>query len=493
MAALGARALEKGCAMIDKREILETASALRLLPNVVEKDYVLGWLLAGINSHPELAASWVFKGGTCLKKCYFETYRFSEDLDFTLQDESQIDEGFLRRVLGDVIEWVADESGLLLPFDQLGFDIYENPRGRLSCQGKIGYRGPVSPGSSAGGWPKIKLDLTADEHLVLPAVRREVFHPYTDRPRDGMWINCYAYEEAFGEKVRALGERTRPRDLYDVVNLYRHGDTRPSASVLRDVLEQKCAYKGIALPTIVSLEPHRADLEAMWENMLAHQLPVLPPVADFWAELPEIFTWLMGRTEEPQRERIKAESSEITIRSRVLPTAVPTRSRVPLEVIRFAAANHLCVDLTYDGSLRRIEPYSLRQTAEGHFVLHAIRSDSGEHRSYRVDKIQGAVVTNQSFTPRYLVELSTEGPLPVASSLVRPSSIGRFAQQSRPSSNARSLAPARSDGPTYVYRCATCGKTFNRKSMDSTLNRHKNGKTGFDCFGTYGTYVKTKY
>jgi len=39
-------------------------------------------------------------------------------------------------------------------------------------------------------------------------------------------------------------------------------------------------------------------------------------------------------------------------------------------------------------------------------VLHAIRSDSGEHRSYRVDKIQGAVVTNQSFTPRYLVELS---------------------------------------------------------------------------------------
>jgi predicted nucleotidyltransferase component of viral defense system len=55
--------------MIDKREILETASALRLLPHVVEKDYVLGWLLAGINAHPALATSWVFKGGTCLKKC----------------------------------------------------------------------------------------------------------------------------------------------------------------------------------------------------------------------------------------------------------------------------------------------------------------------------------------------------------------------------------------------------------------------------------------
>jgi hypothetical protein len=163
--------------MIDKREILETASALRLLPHVVEKDYVLGWLLAGINAHPALATSWVFKGGTCLKKCYFETYRFSEDLDFTLRDEVQIDEGFLRRVLGEVVAWVADESGLVLPADQVGFDIYRNPRGRLSCQGKVGYRGPVSPGSSAGGWPKIKLDLTADEHLVMPGVRREVFHP----------------------------------------------------------------------------------------------------------------------------------------------------------------------------------------------------------------------------------------------------------------------------------------------------------------------------
>ena len=89
--------------MIDKREVLEAASALGLLPSVVEKDYVLGWLLAGINAHPALAEAWVFKGGTCLKKCYFETYRFSEDLDFTLRDEGQLEEGFLRHVLGEVI------------------------------------------------------------------------------------------------------------------------------------------------------------------------------------------------------------------------------------------------------------------------------------------------------------------------------------------------------------------------------------------------------
>jgi Nucleotidyl transferase AbiEii toxin, Type IV TA system len=158
--------------MIDKREILDAASTFRLLPNVVEKDYILGWLLAGINAHDDLSESWVFKGGTCLKKCYFETYRFSEDLDFTLRDEAQLDEDFLRTTLQDVVAWVTDQSGLPIPPDQLEFDIYTNPRGRLSCQGKVAYRGPVSP--TSGGWPKIKLDLTADEKLVLPAVRREV-------------------------------------------------------------------------------------------------------------------------------------------------------------------------------------------------------------------------------------------------------------------------------------------------------------------------------
>jgi len=62
-----------------------------LRDDVVEKDYVLGWLLWGIGSNRSLGASWVFKGGTCLKKCYIETYRFSEDLDFTVLPDGPIE------------------------------------------------------------------------------------------------------------------------------------------------------------------------------------------------------------------------------------------------------------------------------------------------------------------------------------------------------------------------------------------------------------------
>ena len=89
--------------MIDVAEIQAIATDLALSPEVVEKDYVLGWLLAGIAAHPAMATSWVFKGGTCLKKCYFETYRFSEDLDFTLTDAEMTEIGALKRPDGRIV------------------------------------------------------------------------------------------------------------------------------------------------------------------------------------------------------------------------------------------------------------------------------------------------------------------------------------------------------------------------------------------------------
>ncbi len=52
--------------MIPKQEVMALAAELQLQANVVEKDYVLGWLLAGIAAHPEIGPRWVFKGGSCL-------------------------------------------------------------------------------------------------------------------------------------------------------------------------------------------------------------------------------------------------------------------------------------------------------------------------------------------------------------------------------------------------------------------------------------------
>ena len=50
--------------MIDRQELSEFARELSLALNVVEKDYVLGWLLAGISAHEVLVGCWVLKVGT---------------------------------------------------------------------------------------------------------------------------------------------------------------------------------------------------------------------------------------------------------------------------------------------------------------------------------------------------------------------------------------------------------------------------------------------
>ena len=70
--------------MIAKQELMQLRGEWQLDVGVIEKDYVLGWVLAAIAAEPALADRWIFKGGTCLRKCYYETYRFSEDLDFTV-------------------------------------------------------------------------------------------------------------------------------------------------------------------------------------------------------------------------------------------------------------------------------------------------------------------------------------------------------------------------------------------------------------------------
>ena len=65
-------------------------------------------------------------------------------------------------------------------------DVYENPRGTISREGTIAYRGPVSPRGK--NIPRIKLDLTADERVVLAPVRLPIFHPYSDESEGGIEV-----------------------------------------------------------------------------------------------------------------------------------------------------------------------------------------------------------------------------------------------------------------------------------------------------------------
>lgn len=449
--------------MIGRQEILERAGELSLRPDIVEKDYVLGWLLAGIAAHPVLSVSWVFKGGTCLKKVHFETYRYSEDLDFTLTDGSQAAPGFLTERFAEIAEWVYSESGIEVPAERSRFKAYSNKHGGVNLEGRVYYRGPLRPG---GDVPRIKLDLTTDEVLVLEPMLLPASHPYSDARHGPILVRSYPYPEVFAEKLRALAERGRPRDLYDVIHLYRRAAPGDLAQTVRRVLVEKCRYKGLPVPDLPAIEAHHDTMRSSWEAMLKHQLLHLPPFEKFWGELPALLAWLEGR------EEIRALEPH--------PWAGGEPIRGGLEIVRFAATNHLCVELDYekdDGTRTQptVAAYSLRRTSAGDVFLYADTAEGQELRSYRVDRIYGARVADRSFVPRFQIELTPHG------------------YQSIPASPARSDTTTRGEaGPIYVFECSLCGKKFRRKRRDGRLRAHKDTH-GDPCAGRTGYYVETIY
>ena len=159
--------------MITRADIDDRVRLWGLREDVVEKDYVLGWVLWGIGTDPLLHRSWVFKGGTCLKKCYIETYRFSEDLDFTVLEDGPIGQAEVLEAISSVLDRVNQESGVDFA---LAPPVYlSRPLGR-SAEVRVYYRGP----RNTPGPARIKFDLTMDEKVVCPPVLRPVSHDYPD-------------------------------------------------------------------------------------------------------------------------------------------------------------------------------------------------------------------------------------------------------------------------------------------------------------------------
>jgi predicted nucleotidyltransferase component of viral defense system len=447
--------------MITRADIDERVREWGLAAEVVEKDYVLGWVLWGIGTEPALAEHWIFKGGTCLKKCYLETYRFSEDLDFTVLQGGPILPADVEPPLRAALERVSEESGI--NFSREPMKLKGHSSGNYT-EGRIYYVGPrADPRIS-----KIQVDLSASEQVVRPTVLRDIAHAYPDAlPEPGV-VRSYCFAEVFAEKIRALGERGRPRDLYDAVNLYRRTDLGVQPSEILAVLIEKCRTKGVPVPNVTTVftDERRAELDADWPNMLAHQLPALPPLADFLAEVPHLFDWLNGASAAAPARALEVRGAEPSDPSWRAPANLVTWNvGVPLESIRFAAVNRLCVELQYNGSWRTIEPYSLRRSRAGNYLLHAVRADDKEARSYRVDRIQGVRLTNRSFVPTYEIEFANTGPISVAPSSSAVRSLLRPAR----------TASRRATSAEYRVQCPHCGKQFRRtRSSDTLLNEHKN-------------------
>lgn len=461
--------------MIRKQDVLERAREWQLRPEVVEKDYVLGWLLAAIAQHEETSQSWVLKGGTCVKKCFFETYRFSEDLDFSILPDGLYSEDQLRDVLREVSELTSELSGIRFDADGIGIRTRVDKLGRTTFEGKVGYRGPLE----FPGWPRVLFDLTQHEPVVDEPVLRHILHPYPDELPADVLVQTYSIEELIAEKTRALYERSRPRDLYDVVFILENEGRGIDLGHARDVFLEKCAAKEFEAPSahgIVGVVENAEDVGVEWANMLAHQLPQLPPMQGMLVRLADAIVWVdpipIAAIAAPPPIPARATETLVAPRSAVL-----WRTEIPLETVRFAGANRLLIQFVYSGKTRTVEPYSLRRSSRSNLLIYGWELESMKIKAFDVSKITQLSTTNRTFTPRYLVEFAASGAIDTSIPSSAPRvyrAIRRYPRRASPS------------GRTYVFVCPSCQREFRHQRNDPALRRHKVDTGGWYCPGRRG-------
>jgi predicted nucleotidyltransferase component of viral defense system len=182
--------------VIHQNPIKRRADKDGLSAPAVERDYVLAHALAAISEH-DRQAQLVFKGGTALRLCHLDDYRYSADLDFSLFGGLDVESAL--RIVADALADCTERIG----FPLLGLTGSTPPR--------VEYVGPL------GAKPRsLKLDLATDELVeytaTLPIARR-----YEDQ-EEGQ-CRVYTLEEIAAEKLRCVMQRLQCRDLYDLHEL----------------------------------------------------------------------------------------------------------------------------------------------------------------------------------------------------------------------------------------------------------------------------------
>ena len=261
--------------MIIQKELYDIAERLKIQPSVLDKDWVLGHFLNAMFEIESIRNNFVFKGGTCLKKCYFSDYRYSEDLDFTLLDKDfKID----KELIKSIISIAGKKSGADFYLNKIKQQMYNNlPQG---YEITIAFWGADHKPNQAvipvERWQtKIKLDISFSEKILLQADVKQIFHPYSDFNIINNTVFVYPINEIISEKIRALMQRNRPRDIYDLYFLSQKVDKKEYSSI-HNLLAQKSKDKNLDCCKIENyINPVKARKnKRAWESSLGHHLAI---------------------------------------------------------------------------------------------------------------------------------------------------------------------------------------------------------------------------
>ena len=256
--------------MIKPGEIQQKARELGVRDQQIEKDYLLSWILQGIAQHKQLSKTIVFKGGTVLKKIYFEDYRFSEDLDFTLQN-NDASKGSAQATNEQIFDWFKETFEYILEEANIRLEIIDNNEhedGGINFY--ISYVGPLG---GQGNNKKVKVDISRSEKLEFEPVMKTVLLGYSDLTEHQLL--CYPLEEVLVEKMRTVMQRMQARDFYDIWYLLeQHG---MDMDFYLKEFANKCESKKLN-PADFSkkLTERLPQYKGRWESSMNEQIHDLP-------------------------------------------------------------------------------------------------------------------------------------------------------------------------------------------------------------------------
>jgi len=263
--------------MIKPQEISKVASREGVRPQQIEKDYIISWILWGIYNHGILKGALIFKGGTCIKKVFIEDYRYSEDIDFTLDPslEKTLSDEEIYKAFYEIFGSIKEAANIDLSIPEDSKEVHESG----SIKFFIEYIGPLG-----GKSDRIKTDIGKGEKLEFEVVKKLMLNDYVDlEEEEKVTITSYSLEEIVIEKMAALMGRTIPRDLYDFEYL-----TNTKGIELQDVFiefQLKAEHKGQDPKEFVQKVTVKEKIfEKAWTKNLSHQIKGLRKFKDVWRD-----------------------------------------------------------------------------------------------------------------------------------------------------------------------------------------------------------------
>ncbi len=224
----------------------------------VEQDLIICRALVDIFSDDFLASQLAFRGGTALHKLYLHPQpRYSEDIDLV-----QITPGPIKPImfrLGEVLSWLPDRVTKQKRYNNTML---------FRLQSEIA---PVQP-------LRIKLEINCFEHfnvMGLAKIPFEVRNSWFNGEAD---LTTYHLEELLGTKLRALHQRKKGRDLFDLYMALQQGGFDKDKVIecyntyMDFVVDKKPTYKQF----VNNMETKMQDKE-----FLTDTLPLLRPEIRF--------------------------------------------------------------------------------------------------------------------------------------------------------------------------------------------------------------------